>query len=387
MDCSALDDDCKSGCATRLDGTCESQPANEGAACDDGTCARSENLRRGRMRCLVDCSSLDDACNVGVCNPTTGDCEIQPLIDGRTATMAMPARRTTPAVRGLRRRCAARLRRRGRVYRRQLRSGQGCLKRPVGDGATPAMTRTCARKPTSAARGSGRAAVDCSSLDDPCHSGVCNPGDGRLPGQAGNRRDEVRRWGPCTETRHLYLGSLRRYGRRLLLVWTTIATRGCATPRSGVCEAHPFIDGRGCEDGDLCTERDLHDRSCAGTAVDCPGWTTIATGGLQSSNGECEGQPTMRGAPATTVTCARSGKPAPRVFAAIQVDCSSLDDQCNAGVCNPGTGACEAQAAQGRNLCEDGDACTADDACQLGACVAGAPPDCDDRNECTERQL
>ena len=32
----------------------------------------------------VDCSAMDDECNMGVCNPATGDCEQEPLADGTT---------------------------------------------------------------------------------------------------------------------------------------------------------------------------------------------------------------------------------------------------------------------------------------------------------------
>jgi hypothetical protein len=36
--------------------------------------------------------------------------------------------------------------------------------------------------------------------------------------------------------------------------------------------------------------------------------------------------------------------------------------------------------------CDDGNPCTLDDACSLGACAAGAPKTCDDGNACTTDQ-
>lgn len=51
------------------------------------------------------------------------------------------------------------------------------------------------------------------------------------------------------------------------------------------------------------------------------------------------------------------------------VDCSSHDDMCNMGVCNPTTGACEAMPLPDTTTCSDGDACTTSDTCSAGVCV------------------
>jgi hypothetical protein len=64
------------------------------------------------------------------------------------------------------------------------------------------------------------------------------------------------------------------------------------------------------------------------------------------------------------------------------VDCSAFGDQCNDGVCNPGTGACETQAANEGLGCDDLDACTVGDVCTAGTC-AGPPLNCDDSSGCT----
>ncbi len=108
---------------------------------------------------------------------------------------------------------------------------------------------------------------------------------------------------------------------------------------AGVCE-YTVVAGA-CDDGDLCTEND----TCSGDA--------------------CIGTP---------------------------VDCSGLDDQCNAGVCNPATGVCEPTPANESGTCDDDNACTDNDACASGVCTGTAIPgcipcittvECDDGNPCT----
>jgi hypothetical protein len=82
----------------------------------------------------------------------------------------------------------------------------------------------------------------------------------------------------------------------------------------------PIGSGDSCEDGDLCTEGETCDGS-----------------------GECAG--------------------------GVAVDCSTMDDQCNTGVCVASTGDCAAEADFEGEDCDDGDSCTADEVCTLGACV------------------
>ena len=57
------------------------------------------------------------------------------------------------------------------------------------------------------------------------------------------------------------------------------------------------------------------------------------------------------------------------------MNCSSLDDPCNVGVCNVGNGLCEAQPTNEGGSCSDGELCTTGDICQVGSC-AGSAVDC-----------
>ena len=91
-------------------------------------------------------------------------------------------------------------------------------------------------------------------------------------------------------------------------------------------------EGQACDDGNACTTGD----TCTG--------------------GACAGTPT---------------------------DCSGLDDQCNTGVCNAGTGACEAQPANEGGGCDDGLFCNAGETCAAGSCAGGGATDCGDGVGCT----
>ena len=57
-----------------------------------------------------------------------------------------------------------------------------------------------------------------------------------------------------------------------------------------------------------------------------------------------------------------------------ELDCSALDDQCSVGVCNPGSGECEAEAANEGGACNDGNSCTYGDVCDAGACAGSSDP-------------
>jgi len=64
------------------------------------------------------------------------------------------------------------------------------------------------------------------------------------------------------------------------------------------------------------------------------------------------------------------------------VDCSSLNDQCNSGVCSETLKACVAQSKPDGTSCDDGKFCTNPDTCTGGIC-GGSARDCSDGISCT----
>ncbi|HUU03549.1 MAG TPA: hypothetical protein VM425_19090 [Myxococcota bacterium] len=149
-----------------------------------------------------------------------------------------------------------------------------------------------------------------------------------------------------------------------------VFVRGCTEAESGGSGVHTVtinlewvlkhcqID-TDCDDDDPCTVDTCLEDECnydfaqAGTACDDGFYCT--TDDSCDGSGVCSGQ---------------------------QMDCSSLDDQCNKGVCNETFNGCEARPDREDQGCDDGLYCTTGETCQGGVCT-GAPNDCDDGVDCT----
>ncbi|MBW2701293.1 MAG: hypothetical protein JRF33_10775, partial [Deltaproteobacteria bacterium] len=108
-----------------------------------------------------------------------------------------------------------------------------------------------------------------------------------------------------------------------------------------------------CNDDNDCTADDCVDGACVNTAV---GDGTGCDDGFFCTDGD-------------TCTGGMCSGPA--------MDCSASNDDCNVGVCNEDSDACEGAPVPEFTVCEDGLFCTVDDACDAaGACVAGATSPC-----------
>jgi hypothetical protein len=81
VDCSNLDGDCTMGVCNTGTGQCEQFEINEGGPCSDGDlCTATDRCETGDcVGTPVDCTVLDEACNLGVCNATNGSCEPLPV--------------------------------------------------------------------------------------------------------------------------------------------------------------------------------------------------------------------------------------------------------------------------------------------------------------------
>ncbi|MFV8754332.1 hypothetical protein ACNOYE_27620 [Nannocystaceae bacterium ST9] len=83
VDCTGLDDACNLGTCNPMDGSCVAEPANEGLDCG-GLCAPGALCSAGA--CMggepVDCTALDDECNLGTCDPMDGSCVAAPANEG-----------------------------------------------------------------------------------------------------------------------------------------------------------------------------------------------------------------------------------------------------------------------------------------------------------------
>lgn len=261
---------------------------------------------------------------------------------------------------------------------------------------------------------------DCSGLDDACTAGACDPDTGAcvpMPINEGGACDDG---SLCTEGDACQGGACLGQARDCTELGDDCNPSAC-DPETGLCVTSQAEDGASCEDGDLCTLQDrCQEGRCQGgapvtcddpcVAGVCDPDTGLCGGpaledGLACDDGDdctlvdtclagvCTGQQdtcTCAGAPDGTACddfdpCTSNDRCLSGECAqSEQVDCSLLDDACNTGFCDPGTGACTQAPLLPGTLCDDGDPCTVEDACFGGSC-AGAPKDCSEASASCQR--
>ncbi|HOX44638.1 MAG TPA: YCF48-related protein [Myxococcota bacterium] len=85
VDCSGLDGVCRMGVCDPDTGGCSAEPAGDGTGCQDGDpCTSGDTCQAGACQPggPTDCSHLDTACGLGVCQPAQGGCAAQARPDG-----------------------------------------------------------------------------------------------------------------------------------------------------------------------------------------------------------------------------------------------------------------------------------------------------------------
>jgi hypothetical protein len=155
---------------------------------------------------------------------------------------------------------------------------------------------------------------------------------------------------------------------------------------SGQCELVPINEGGTCDDGNACTTGDTCvNASCSGIEPDCSHLDDACNvGSCNPLTVLCEAVPTHQGMacddtnPCTVIDSCDVG-----VCTGSPKDCSSADEACAVGVCNPTDGLCEPQFVGDGTSCDDQDACTTGESCTGGNCAAADPIVCDDGNVCT----
>jgi hypothetical protein len=168
---------------------------------------------------------------------------------------------------------------------------------------------------------------DCSSLDDQCIVGVCDPATGDcvpdLTAKNGQACDDD---DPCTINDTCADGDCLGAAKDCSYLNDQCVVGYCDADTGNCLEDLIAKNGQACDDGDPCTINDV----CAG--------------------GDCLGA---------------------------AKDCSYLNDQCVVGYCDAGTGNClEDLTAKNGQACDDGDYCTDDDICSNGECAGTQIPGC-----------
>ncbi len=341
-DCSGLDDNCIVGVCNGSTGLCTPQPANEGGSCDDGDlCTGSDACMAGTcVGVAVDCSGLNDTCNIGVCNATSGACDAQTINEGGACDDADLCSTGDVCTNGTCTGTATDCSGLDDVCNQGVCNPVtgACTAQPVNEGGACDDASLCTTGDACVAGVCTGTAVDCSGLDDACNAGVCNPATGLCQTQPANESDPCDDNDVCTSADECNAG---------LCIGSPIP--GCQLCASAA----------ECDDGNPCTDDTCPSGSCVFTAN-----TTPCDDGDACTTGD---------------TCS-----AGTCLSGVTTDCSGLDSACTVGVCNSISGLCSAQSANEGGPCDDANACTTADTCVAGTCVGGTPPDCDDGNACTD---
>ncbi|NOX58898.1 MAG: right-handed parallel beta-helix repeat-containing protein [Planctomycetes bacterium] len=143
-----------------------------------------------------------------------------------------------------------------------------------------------------------------------------------------------------------------------------------------------------CDDNNACTTGDACSSGvCIGDPIDCSSLNDVCEVGVcDTASGLCETVPASEGSLCDDLDfCTTDDACLDGICAGTQVDCSHLDDACAAGVCNPVDGTCETTSTNDGGACDDLDVCTPNDICVAGTCVASpagcsghnVPPECE----------
>jgi len=376
IDCSSESDACNVGSCNPATGVCKPDPANEGGPCDDGDpctaadscedgfcvgtpiqdngacddgdlCTESDDCQNGVCSGkAVDCSDLNDGCNIGACNPATGFCQAVvmneggPCDDGDFCTTG------------------------------DLCSNGVCAGTPIPEGQSCDDGSLCTLNETCFGGVCVGTAIDCSSQNGPCTMGVCNAQTGQCSAQ------------PINEGLTCDDGNLCTLGDTCVVGACTATPVDCSSfdgPcavgtcnfSTGQCESAPVGEGGACNDNNACTVSDVCTAgACAGTPRDCTSLNGTCTQGVCNAlNGNCQSVAiNENGTCNDNLRCTNADRCVAGTCTGTPTDCSSLNTPCTVGSCNPSSGACQSIPANEGGACNDNLACTTDDVCVNGTC-------------------
>jgi hypothetical protein len=387
-DCSTGVPSCNVGLCSEGADRCDTEPVPDGTACNDGLyCTVGETCAGGMCggAAARDCSSLEDQCNVGVCDDAAGGCVAQPRADATACDDG--AFCTTGEVctggacgGGVARDCSAF----GDVCNVGAcdEAGAACYAEPRADGTVCSDGDACTSGDSCTGGVCGGAAVDCSSFTDTCNTGVCDPASGceAEPVTDGTACND----GVYCTTGESCTGGVCGSGAPRDCDDRDACTSDSCSETLGRCDnvvvPVPGAEGpRGsasCADGvdnDCDRATDALDTDCESctTAADCndldPCTTDACTGGSCRHAAAPDGTACNDGRYCTNPDVCTGG-----VCGGGARDCSASGNQCNTGRCDEGADRCYADPLPNGTTCNDGQYCTNPDACTGGVCGGGA---------------
>lgn len=320
-------------CADQPDGT----PCDDANSCTLNTrCVRGECVGEPR-RC-----DADETCRVGVCDPQSGECTTIAADNGTVCTDEDACTTEETCQDGA---CV------GAVT---------CFCADQADGTPCDDRRACTRDDVCLAGACQGAPIDCGALDGVCVEGACAPETGECVARPRPRGTPCDDGSACTEGDACVAGNCEGVPLDCSALDAGCAVGRCAED-DGACALEVAPDGHACDDADPCTAQG----TCAAGAC-TPGPDLCAP-----CAGRAQGDPCDDGDPCTALSaCVRED--AGLLCRGAARDCSALDDACAIGQCDARSGECRARPRPDRTPCDDGEACTRDDACRDGQCE-GAP--------------
>jgi len=404
-------DHCEDGVCVSGESLCDCQTAEDCAAYEDG------DLCNGTMMCdagecktdpatVVDCSGEEvPECKVGYCDTGSGECLTMNAVDGASCDDGDA--------------CTV---------------GDSCdAGACLGDAIDPDDGNECTADSCDPVdgvlndpveNGTGCNDGDLCTLDDECLDGACvgteNP-DCQCEADADCAPFED--GNPCNGT--LVCADGACVVDEDTVVICTAPADTCQTnvcnQSTGECEAGAALNGTPCEDDNLCTEFDYcAGGSCVGLPLDCDDINACTADSCdpmigcvnEPVDGSCgDGDPCTMDDTCIEGVC--TGTPDPACECQNDVDCDDFEDgdlcngtlicvdnkcevdpvtvvdcdiedldACETATCEPETGFCAVTSIPDGGICDDGDACTANDKCVAAVCQGG-PVICDDGNICT----
>lgn len=227
---------------------------------------------------------------------------------------------------------------------------------------------------------------DCSTIQTgECLVAVCN--EGQLPGDVGKCSVVPDDGAACDDGVFCTVGDTCSAGQCVGGPPNTCdmtpepCTEVVCDEGSGSCNLVPSLEGTPCVGTELCeVNATCQNGSCVGNPKDCtffPG-SDCNVGVCNPSTGACEGvaDPTKDGMPCTDLSdlCTENKTcDGGACVGGSPVNCSGLTMGCVEGVCDPANGSCVAQAIGDGMACNDFDACTSGESCMGGICGMSSP--------------
>ncbi len=338
-DCSAAGGGCRDGACDEAQDQCVGDPLPGGTPCNDGLFCTVNDACDGLGECsgtARDCSGLDSQCAQGTCDDIADQCQPSPINEGQPCDDGLHCNENEVCLSGA---CA----------------GGNALDCSDGDACTAdscdEANDTCSNVlvPNPGAEGP--------PLDPSCSNGVDDDCDLNTDIDDPDCQDCVGN-GDCDDGNPC-----------------TVNT--CV---GNICQTANQPDGTGCDDGQYCTTPDTCSAGvCGGPARDCSGLDDDCNQGIcNEASDACVAQNINQGGLCddglfcvVDTTC-----DAGVCQGGSTRDCSAAADQCNNGICDEANDACAPQPAFDGQPCDDGLYCNTGETCQAGACQGGGARDC-----------